>query len=211
VPLWTISTQEGVRGEEIARRVAERAGVRLYDRETLVAIAREHALELEAADELLLERRIGGLLRSLGVHAGLLIGSTDAILEAQLRRDLPRRARSLLGDVVRPPAVVHATVAFDVFHDHPTAVHVRIRAPREWRIKTLASDCCVAYEVAARSVHVSDRRQEVLSNLFGQPRIDDASAFSLVIDASRFTAEQVVEQILASAVPGLGETAFAAE
>lgn len=210
MPLWTISTQEGVRGQEIANRVAERAGVRLYNREALTEIAQERMLDPEAADERLLCERVGGLFQLLGVHAGLLLGSTDAMLEAQLQRDLPRRARWLLRDAVRPPAVVHAVMAFDALEDHPTAVHVRIRAPREWRIKTLASNCCVPYDDATRRVHADDRRQQALGNLFGRSSIDDPSAFSLVVDASRFTVDQIVEQILASAVPGLSEPALAA-
>jgi Cytidylate kinase-like family len=103
------------------------------------------------------------------------------------------------------PCVILAAAGFAALPDHPSAIHVRLRAPLEWRIAAYQRDNVVDRRCAEKAVKHDDHVKRVwVRTLYGVD-VDDARQFSLVLDASRFSAARIVETMLAAA--GIGRAA----
>jgi hypothetical protein len=196
IALWTLSAQMGVSGREVATRISERAGVPLYDDSALLEAALERGLEALAADESALATRVGGRLEMLGLQAAIAAGSTDAMQELRLRQELPEVARVLIRETARPPGVVLAAAGFAALRNNPAAIHIRLRASRDWRIASYARDNLVDRGSAKRAIQADDRKQRKLAWLLGGVDIEDPRAFSMVLDVSQFTTDRLVELLL---------------
>jgi hypothetical protein len=194
--LWTISAQAGTGGVEIATELARRADVAFLDRDALVTLAHEFEPRIGDADEL--EERLSGRLAGLALGAAIATGAPEAVRELQLRKELPEIGRMVMREVVRQAAVILAPGAFAAFPEHP-AIHVRLRASFEWRVSAFQRTEVVDRRAAEKAVrHDDDQKRAWIKTLY-HVEIDDPSHFSLVVDASRFPTERVVEMLLAAA------------
>src|SRR5919199_4434077 len=127
-----IAAQEGTGGARLAADLAAAAHVSLLDREALARSAHQIDPNIPEADDL--EERLGGRLNMLALSTAITAGSADAAREIQLRQKLPALGRAVLAEAARSPCVIHAPAAFAALSQHPSAVHVRLRAPLDWRI-----------------------------------------------------------------------------
>jgi Cytidylate kinase-like family len=195
--VWTISAQAGTCGDEIARELARRADVAFLDREALAPVAHELEPDLGDADEL--EERLSGRFAALALGAAIASGAPEAVREFQLRRTLPELGRAVLREAAREPAVIFAPAAFAALQDHPSAIHVRLRAPFEWRVAACQRENVVDRHAAEKSVHHDDDHKRAWVRTLYHVDVDDPTLFSLVVDVSRFARERVVETLLAAA------------
>lgn len=191
--MWTISAQIGTGGEQIAAELAERAGVPLLDRHALAAGVEE------IGDVDSVEQRLCGRLNAVGLTFALTTGAAEAYRELRLRRDLPALGRRLLADATRQPAVVLAHAAFAALGDHPSAVHVRLRAPFAWRVEAVRRAELLDRERAERHVRRDDQLHAAWARALYQADLDDPAAFTLVLDASRLAPDRIVDVLLAAA------------
>jgi hypothetical protein len=194
--LWTISAQAGTGAVAIAAEVARRADVELLDREALLPLAHELEPDIGDADEL--EQRISGRFMALALGAAIATGAPDAVREFQLRRTLPDLGRAVLSKAARQPAVILAPAAFAALTDHP-AVHVRLRAPFDWRVAAYQRQEVVDRHAAMKAVRHDDEQKRAWVRTLYHLDVDDVSHFSLVLDVSRFASDRVVETLLAAA------------
>jgi hypothetical protein len=194
--VWTISAQAGTGGEDIAARLAVAAGVPLLDRKTLALFA--HELNPLVADGEELERRVGGPLNLAALSMAMTTGSLDAFQELQLRQTLPELARAVVGDAARRPCVIFAAAAFASLPDHPSAIHVRLRAPLEWRIVNCQREHLVDRRCAEKKLRHDDHRRHKWVKTLYHVDADDSHHFSMVLDASRFSTDRLVEILLAA-------------
>jgi cytidylate kinase len=196
VAVWTIAAQEGTGGTRVAAALAEAAGVSLLDRKTLALFAHQLDPDFPELDEL--EGRLGGRLNTLALSTAIIAGSADALREVGLRQKLPAIGRAVVAEAARSPAVIYAPAAFAALTEHPSAVHVRLRAPFGWRIAAYQREQIVNRRCAEKALKRGDQRQQAWVKSLYHVDIDDARLFSLVFDASRFTPERLVETLLAA-------------
>jgi hypothetical protein len=194
--VWTISAQAGTGGEDIAARLAAAAGVPLLDRKTLALFAHELNPLVRDGDEL--EKRVGGPLNLAALSMAMTTGSLEAFQELQLRQTLPALGRAVVGDAARRPCVIFAAAAFAALPEHRPATHVRLRAPLEWRIANYQREHLVDRHCAEKSLKHDDHlRQKWVKSLY-HVDIDESRLFSVVLDASRFSTDRLVEILLAA-------------
>jgi hypothetical protein len=194
--VWTICAQVGTGGEDVAARLAVAAGVPLLDRKTLALFA--HELNPLVADGDDLEKRVGGSLNLAALSMAMTTGSLDAFQELQLRHTLPELGRAVVGDAARRPCVIFAGAAFAALPEHHTAIHVRLRAPLEWRIANYQREHLVDHRCAEKSLKHDDHlRQKWVKTLY-HVDIDESRFFTIVVDASRFSIDRLVETLLAA-------------
>jgi hypothetical protein len=194
--VWTICAQAGTGGEDVAARLAVAAGVPLLDRKTLALFA--HELNPLVADGDDLEKRVGGSLNLAALSMAMTTGSLDAFQELQLRHTLPELGRAVVGDAARRPCVIFAGAAFAALPEHHTAIHVRLRAPLEWRIANYQREHLVDHRCAEKSLKHDDHlRQKWVKTLY-HVDIDESRFFTIVVDASRFSIDRLVETLLAA-------------
>jgi hypothetical protein len=194
--VWTISAQVGTGGEDVAARLAVAAGVPLLDRKTLALFA--HALNPLVEDGEELEARVGGPLNLAALSMAMTTGSVDAFHELQLRNTLPDLGRAVLGDAARRPCVIFAAAAFAALPEHLSAVHVRLRAPLDWRIASYQREHLVDRRCAEKALKHSDHLDHAWVKTLYRVDVDDSRLFSVVVDASRFSPERVTEILLAA-------------
>jgi cytidylate kinase len=197
--VWTISAEAGSGGERVAADLAAAAGVPLLDFKALSSLMPE---ELGDVPDLAhLEERVGGRLNAIGLSLAMIgTGSALALSELEFRRTLPELGRAVLGEAARSSCVILAQSAFLGLRDHVSAIHVRIHAPLEWRIDAYQRDNVVDRAAAERAVKHDDHMTRTWVKTMYHANIDDYALFAVVVDASRFSRERLVEMLVAAAV-----------
>jgi hypothetical protein len=195
--VWTISAQQGTAGDRVAELLATAAGVPLIDRASLAAFACELKPELGDSDDL--EALVGSPVRLAGLSVGMFSGSVEAFRELQLRSTLPELGRTIMSEAARLPCVILASGAFAALPLHSSAVHVRLWAPLEWRIRTYQRERIVDRRCAEKAVKRDDHVTCAwVKSLYGV-ELGDSRQFSLVLDTSRLSQDRLVEILLAAA------------
>jgi cytidylate kinase len=192
--VWTISWQEGSGGETAARLLARRASVELIDAETVAT-----AVWAEVA----LGKRTGSpcpsWLRDLALPVGLLLGAAPEVPADCLQsRTLREMTEDAIREAARWPCVVTGCAAFAILADHLGACHVRIRAPMSWRAQRYACDNLLSLAAARMALARVDRQRRVYIYRAYRRRLDSATNFSVVCDASRFELDDLVEVLFAA-------------
>jgi hypothetical protein len=193
--VWTISAQEGTSGGRLAAELAAAARVPLLDREALSLLAHQTDPALPELDEL--EGRFGRFTM-LSLSAALSVGSAEAFQEVELRQKLPTLGRTVLGEAAHSPCVIYLPAAFAALQDHPSAIHVRLCAPLECRIAAYQREHLVDRRCAEKALKRNDHHMQAWVRSLYRADIDDARRFSLVLDASRFSRDRLVEIMLAA-------------
>jgi hypothetical protein len=193
--VWTIAAQEGAGGARLATELAAAAGVSLLDREALALSAHQIDPNFPEADEL---DHLGGRLNTLLLSTAITAGSADAFRRIELRQKLPELGRAAVAEAARSPCVIYAPAAFAALSQHPSAIHVRLRAPLEWRISAYQREHLVDRRCAEKALKHDDHRKQAWVRLLYRVDIEDPRLFSLVLDASRFSPERLVQTLLAA-------------
>jgi hypothetical protein len=193
--VWTISAQEGTNGARIAAELALAAGVSLLDRESLAVMAHEADPALPQLDEV--QSRFGRFTM-LSLSTAISVGSAEACKEVELRHRLPDLGRAVLGEAARSSCVIYLPAAFAALQEHPAAIHVRLRAPLECRLAAYQREHLVDRRAAEKALKREDNRMQAWVRSLYHADIDDPQRFSLVLDASRFSHDRIVETLLAA-------------
>jgi cytidylate kinase len=199
--VWTIAAQEGTGGERVAAGLAESAGVPLLDRSELAHIAHElDPDELEVEDFEEIAQRFGGRLRMLALGMAVTAGpaAAAALEELRFRHKLPELARAVIGNATRRPCVILAPAAFAALPEHSGAINVRLRAPLACRIAAYQRDHLVDHGCAEKENKRDDHVTSAWVRSLYHVDINDDRLFTLVLDASRFSPERLVEILLAA-------------
>jgi hypothetical protein len=198
--VWTVSAEAGTAGDRIAAQLGAAADVRVFDRDELAALAGELNPGITGADRISeLEERIGGgglTLLSFGVPFSP--AAAECARELQLVHALPELARVVAGQAAREPCVISAPGGFAALGDQREAVHVRLRAPIEWRIARLACERVLDRRQAEKAIRHDDHVKRAWIKSMYHVDIDDPRHFSLVLDVSRFSHERLVDTMLAA-------------
>lgn len=194
--VWTISAQEGTSGDRVAADLAVAAGVLLYDRVALAELAQRSEIEIPVLDDI--EERFCGRYSHLMLMAAGAAAVPDTISELKLREALPELGHLVLGEAARSPCVIDATAAFAVLRDHPSAIHVRLRAPFEHRVTAYQREQLVDRHRAAKAVKHADHLHRAWVRTLYHVDVEDDSRYTLVLDTSRLATDRVVETLLAA-------------
>lgn len=178
----TLSREMGSRGDDIARAVAERLGIRLVGREIINRAAKEAGapeVALAEIDELgllgvkpsaaalrIYQEKVTAVIHSLAAEGGILL-------------------------VGRGGQVILANQA--------GVLHVRVIAPIEMRLALVQARCRVPAEVAAARIAASDAaRTGFLKRHFGV-RGDEPSLYALVLNMAQMDVATAVDLVCLAA------------
>jgi hypothetical protein len=193
--VWTIASQEGTPGHRVAAELASAAQVPFYDRAGLAELGRAAGIELPDLEKVE-ERFCGRAAQLISLASGS--GNAEVFAELNLRRTLPELGRRVIGEAARGPCVIDAGAAFAILDKSLAAVHVRIRAPFEWRVAAYQREQLVNRHHAEKAVHHRDHLERAWVRMLYHLDVDDGSGYTLVLDASRLSCDRLVEILLAA-------------
>ena len=200
--LVALSASYGADGTHIAPALARRLNVPFVDRAMALAVAERLDIPLE--DALAHEERTSGSLleRLLSGFRGADTGA-PAPLPPDLvtAEDFHRATREILLErAATGEGVILGRGAAAALRDDPRALRVRLTGPVQRRIEQALRLGAPDRETAERALRRLDRAHAEYIRRFYDADIDDLSLYHVVIDATAFAPEIVVDLIASAAV-----------
>jgi cytidylate kinase len=160
--LITVSRQFGAGGSQVARQVAERLGWRLVDNELIEEVAaraglpREHVAEREERVSTFVER----LARTLAAASPDVFPPPDSAGAIVAETDLVRITETVVAELAaQGKMVLVGRGAPAVLSREADALHVKLVAPRAFRIQVAAGRLGCAADKAAAVLDQTDRNR----------------------------------------------------
>ena len=195
----TIGRQTGSGGRKIGQMLAERLGVKCYDKELLDRAAKESGLcrELFENND---EKPTNSFLYSLVMDTYSLGYSSSPYV------DMPINQKIFLAqfDTIRNLAASESCVIVGRCADYalagmPGVVSVFVSADDEDKIKRLMETHNVTADKAREIMMKTDKRRSSYYNYYSNKRWGDSKSYDLCINSSKCTLEGAVDVILAYA------------
>jgi len=180
--LITVSREYGAGGGEVARRLASELGWDLLDHELLHRAAQLEHLpdsELEAVDEQAIN--LADRFRLHPPHQRYIHGLVEAAHQAVAQGNailVGRGSRQLVGEISE-------------------AFHLRLVAPRDWRVRRMATIEDLPLEVVAARCLQVDRARERFTKYFFGPTASEPCQYHLVVNTGRVPLDAVVALVAA--------------
>lgn len=184
-PWITISRCFGSGGGEIAQRLSARLNYEIFDREIVDTLVRESAFRsailesLDERDRSSLEIWIEGLLR------GRLVDKEDYL------RSLIR----VIGVIALHGHAIIVGRGANLILDSDRGIHVRIVAPLDQRIETIARIRSMAPDEARKLVEQVDEERAAFIRRHFHRQIEDPLSYDLVVNSARLGVGTAVELI----------------
>ena len=178
--VFTVSREYGAGGGEAARKLADALGCELLDRELLRQAAAVEQLpdaDLERLDEQAVSR--SGRLRRDPLHEKYIHGLTEAARQAAAR-----------GNVVLVGRGTHQLLGEE------EAFHLRMVAPRDWRVARMAEREGWTREQALAHCQEVDRTRDRFVRYFFGPDAARLDQYDLIVNTSRVRIDDVVSSIV---------------
>lgn len=189
----TINRECGCSGREIARRMGEILGLKVYDKAILEAICEKYHLDekeilriksqkLNFWDDICQYYRQFDAVSDSYLPEGKKITSRELFYtEAQIMRNLASQES----------CIVVGRTGFHIFKDNPDAIHIFLIANRDIRIKKVAEREGLDEKAAAKYVDETDEARETFTKYFAGVSRYDARNYDFVTNVSRYTTEEV--------------------
>lgn len=195
----TIGRQFGSGGSEIGRIVANKLGIKYYDKELLAAAAKEsgvHKEFFEASDERSPNFYAQTNLWSFNI--GYNIGNFFTADISFSDDNLYRAQSDVIKDFAEESSCVIVGRSADyVLRNHPCPISIFISASEESCIKRIIKRGDSDNEDDAREM--AEKKNKLRSNYYNfytDKKWGDAASYDLCIDSSKLTSEQVAEIIV---------------
>ena len=191
----TIGREFGSGGHEIGSKLAERLGIKCYDKELLELAAKQSGLceELFASQD---EKPTNSFLYSL-VMDTYSLGYTNSYV------DMPINHKVFLAqfDAIKKLAekescVIVGRCADYALEDDPFAVSVFIKAGMDDRIKRIKRIYELNDSKAADLIHKTDKRRASYYNYYSSKKWGEAKSYDLCIDSGVVGIDGAIDMIL---------------
>ncbi|MCF6467189.1 cytidylate kinase-like family protein [Nonomuraea sp. MG754425] len=201
----TISATYGTAGNRIGPAVAERLGVPFVDRAIPSAVAEELGCSLEEAlahddrAEHGLGRLFAGAVRLPTVTFGGVDMYVPGAMPLAPEEFVRRTERTLQQMATNQGGVFLGRAGAVVLAEHPGALHVRLDAPIQRRIRQAAAFNQVSEREAARIIDENDRARSAYVRHFYRVDPADPRLYQLVLDSTRIPVATCAELIVMAA------------
>lgn len=192
----SIGRQLGCGGKEIAGKLAQRLGIKVYDKTLLEVAARESGLDttvFEQADEQESKSFLGNLFSIHGSMSGYFPGNSciesDKLFEIQ--------SESIRRIAERESCIIVGRCAEYVLRDHPGMTSIFITADHNERIERIMKSEGIEREKAESLIEKGDKRRRQYHDYYATTHWGEARCYDLCINASRLGIDGSVELLYA--------------
>ena len=198
LPVITIARQYGSNGHKIGTMLAEKLGVKYYDKELIALAAKESGLSEEifaqadekAGNSLLYSMVMGNYpfgsrfsgMNEMPINDQLFILQTDIIKKA---------AQS-------GPCIVIGRCGDYILRDFKNVFKIFVHADKEVRMGWVVENGLAEKKKASDYITKKDKQRANYYNFYSNRRWDDLNNYDLTLDSGTFSVEQAVDIIMAA-------------
>lgn len=199
----TISRQFGSNGREIGRKLAEYLDIGYYNKEIMEKIAKDMGVSSDFFNE---DNQNEDGLYSISNRK---LRSFGSIAELSVNSQVFERATDLIcGIAQRESSVIVGRCADYILKDNPDTISVFCFSDLEERIRFSINEYDVPAKQAKKIVQEKDMKRARFYELHTNQKWGDAKNYSLLINTSKMSTDEVVEIIAALYDKKAGLTTF---
>ena len=192
----TIGRQCGSGGKMIGQKIAEKLGVKCYDKELLTRAAKESGL-CEELFETHDEKPTSSFLYSLVMDTYSLGYTNSAYMDMPINHKIFLAQFDTIKNLAdKESCVIIGRCADYALADYPNVVSVFITADEDVKIKTLMERHKISESQAKDVMIKTDKKRASYYNYYSNKKWGDAASYQLCIDSSACGIEGSVEAIL---------------
>lgn len=189
----TISRESGSGGREIAYRLGEILGIRVYDKAILEKVAEKYKLSKQEIDRIKAKkisfwddfcqfyRQFDAVSDSYQPESNKVTSRELYYTESQIMRNLASQES----------CIIVGRCGFQVFKDDANAVKIFIHADRDLRLKNVIAKHKLDEKAAAERIDEIDKARENFTKYFAGSSRYDTRNYDLSINVSRYSIEEV--------------------
>ena len=188
----TINREAGSGGKEIAEKLGELLGVKVYGKEILATIREKYNLTEEDVEKIKATKPgwwadFCRFYKQFGTTAAIAYESFEVD-----SKQLYQEEEQLLKDLAsQESCIIVGRTGFHIFKDNPDAMRLLISADPECRVKRLMERQNVDEQGAREIMERADKARENYTKSFAGTSRYDARNYDMVINVSGFTTDQV--------------------
>lgn len=196
--IYTIGREFGSGGKIVGLKLAEKLGIKCYDKELLTAAAKESGF-CEEIFENHDEKPTNSFLYSLVMDTYSVGGYTSApFLDMPLNHKVFLAQFDTIKKIAeRESCVIVGRCADYALAENTDALNVFIHADMEYRIKEVASKLNIPENKAKDVIHKNDKQRASYYNYYTSKKWGDSRSYNLTLDTSRIGLEECVDIIIA--------------
>ena len=179
----TIGRQFGSGGSDVGKLVAQRMGIKLYDKELINLAAKQSGLSehiLEDYDE----RPTNSFLYSLSLGAYSFDSAIASVPDMPIVDKFFMVQSQIIRDIAeKEPCVIIGRCAESVLKDHDSLLSVFIHSDIERRINRVCEKENISRSAAADLIKKTDKKRASYHNYFSEGRWGDAAAYDICLDS----------------------------
>ena len=195
--IYTIGRELGSGGYTVAKLLAERLGIKLYDKELLAQAAKDSGF-CEEIFENHDERPTNSFLYSLVMDT-----YTGGNYSAAPFLDMPLNHKVFLAQfetikkiAEKESCVIVGRCADYALAENPNCINVFIHADKEFRTKRVAAELQVNESKAKDAIQKKDKQRASYYNYYTSKKWGDSRSYHLTLDSSALGIDKCVEMIL---------------
>lgn len=188
----TINRECGSGGGEIARRLGEKLGIKVYDRALLDEIAKQFDMSVENIEHIKAQKTswwddFCRFYKQFGAASH----DVSTSLEATPMTLYYAEARLLREMAEQESCIIIGRAGFHIFRDDPRALHLLIMAKRDARIARIAAKQNLSTDEAARVVDSVDKARDTFVKSVADTSRFDARHYDFVLNVTRLQPDNV--------------------
>ncbi len=195
--IYTIGREFGSGGKEVGRKLAERLGVKLYDKELLQQAAKDSGF-CEEIFENHDEKPTNSFLYSLVMDTYSVSGySATPFLDMPLNHKVFLAQFETIKKLAETEScVIVGRCADYALSDNPDCINVFIHADLDNRIKNVSKNLNITENKARDIINKTDKQRASYYNYYTSKKWGDARSYNLSLDAGKLGTDNCVEMIL---------------
>ncbi len=195
--IYTIGREFGSGGLEVGKRLAERLGVKLYDKELLQHAAKDSGF-CEEIFENHDEKPTSSFLYSLVMDTYSVNGyQTASFLDMPLNHKVFLAQFETIKKIAdRESCVIVGRCADYALADYPDSINIFIKANTEFRIRNISRRANLTENKARDMMNKNDKQRASYYNYYTSKKWGDSRSYDLCLDSGILGVDGCVEMIL---------------
>ena len=193
----TIGREFGSGGREIGKKVADRLGIKFYDKELLQEAAKESGFCREIFENQD-EKPTNSFLYSLVMDTYSVSGYSAApFLDMPLNHKVFLAQFETIKKIAeKESCVIVGRCADYALSDNPNCINVFIHADLDVRIKNVSRNLNITENKARDIINKTDKQRASYYNYYTSKKWGDSKSYNLSLDAGKLGTDNCVEMIL---------------